>query len=117
MGGAAVVLWEGISLCPIVVVGPVVDCHNAEFIYAEVDLSDPWDFIPDYWTWDVEGSGNICVTTLTTSGVVIDDYAYPDIIATYVATHISSADITVEKDREFPARLMHELRERLSIEQ
>ena len=81
--GAAIVLWKGIPDYWVILVvgGTVLDCYNGQFEEAAADFD--WDGIPDY-EGPATGTANICKEILTTSGVVIDGYLYPDIRAVYV---------------------------------
>lgn len=79
---SALVDYEGAGqLVTMGMTGPPIDCYNAGFDYAkfDFDMNGTWD----YETTNVVGKANIYLDTLTISGVIIDGYAYPDIVAIY----------------------------------
>jgi len=72
--------------------------------------------VPDYSTYNVVGHLNICGTTLSIRGLIVDGIVFADTTATYVGLGTLSVDIMSQMEEELPAMLMHELMKRLSIE-
>jgi hypothetical protein len=79
---SAIVDYQGAGqLATVGLTGPPIDCYNAQFDYAKVDIS--MDGTWDAETTDVVGNANINLDTLTVSGVIVNGYTYPDAVATY----------------------------------
>ena len=62
-------------------VGPVLDCYNAQLNYGAVDYD--LDGIPDYEFTSVSGHLRVCGQTLSIYDIVVEGEVYEDVVATY----------------------------------
>lgn len=105
--------YDGGAVYAVALTGPVSDCRNAQLDYGAID----WDgdgLVQEDEIFSMQGSLNVCATTLRVYNLSMLGELYPDVVAIYHSTQfLSITDQTVQVDRGIPTKIIQEMLKRV----